>query len=121
MPQIRKRTPRTEMEFDLISYKLYPLLQEMTDEYDAPALKIDIVMTQYANICNRVIFEAGEVDFEVVLPSDSDARVREKFNAYLDSEKLDKIEEARMMIDESDAPANPITAPDAELENDPKK
>lgn len=119
--QIRKRTPRTEMESDLIGYKLYPLLQELIEEYDAPELQIDQVMTQFLYISTRVLFEAGEVDFDIALPTDSSVRVREKFNAYLDSEMLDKIEKARTLIDEFDAPANPITAPNPALEGDPKK
>lgn len=119
--QVRKRTPRTEMEFDVIASKMSDGLSAIAKDLDAQEFYIDRVMTQYARLSNRVIFAAGEVDFEIALPSDSPSQIQTKFEAYLDSDQLDVIEEALNLILEADMPANPITAPNAVLEGDLKK
>lgn len=109
--QIRKRTPRTEMEFDVIASKMGDHMRDIASELDAQEFYVDRVMTQFVRLSNRVVFEEGEVDFEIASPDDPPAVICGKFDRYLDSEHLDKIEEALTLILETDMPHDPVTAP----------
>lgn len=110
--QIKNRTPRTEMEYDIILSKMGELLTEIAKSLDAQEFWVDRTMTQYARLSSRVEFTEGEVDFSPVHAADSPAVIREKFESYLDSAALETVELALTMLLAHDAPSELATAPE---------
>lgn len=118
--QIKKRTPRTELEYDVILSKMGEILTEIAQTLNAQDYWVDRVMTQYARLSARVIFSENEVDFDLIDPTDSSNVIRAKFERYLDSEQIAVIEQALEAMISADLPTDLALAPEAPV-GDPKK
>ena len=81
-----------------------------------PVSAINTELSRLSYISARVEFEKGEIDFKVVLPTDTPEEAEEKFLAYLDTEKMGAVVHARDEIGKLDEPFYVEYAPDPPTE-----
>jgi len=112
--KILKRTPRTDLRYHGFMRKMGAILNQVAEENGVPKEAADDALEAFAWVSARVEFEVGEVDFELAQTSDTSEKIHDKFQKYLDTERMDQVTAARTGIRESDRPANPVTAPDGE-------
>lgn len=105
-----KRTPKTILAQRIIGTKALGIVKEVADKLGFPEREIDDELTLLAVLSTRVAFDDGELDFELLLPNDTDEQIAAKFIAYLDSSTLDNISQAWELLAGAD-----VTPEDAAL------
>lgn len=111
--EILKRTPRTEMIRNALISKFADLLPRLSKELETPEGVVDQALWPYMNLCVRVRFETDEVDFDLTGASDTAEQAAKKFVKYLNSDCIERIEEARERIRALDRPTDIAIAPEA--------
>lgn len=109
--QIKHRTPRTDMQYDSIIRKMAEILDEMIEREGVASNIADRHLTRFAELSCRIDANGDKLDFEFAAFTDEPAVIKDKFLAYLDSECVEWIDQARRAIFESDKPSDPVTAP----------
>lgn len=109
--KVLKRTPRTELAHKTILTRMSEVFEQVVEELGAPRHLVDEAMSQLALVSARVEFEKDEVDFQNVLPTDGAETVLSKWAKYLDTERIDRMEQALQMIRNADRPVEAATAP----------
>jgi hypothetical protein len=84
----------------------------LSDELGVPVGAINTGLSRFSHISARVEFDKGEVDFDIVLPKDTPDQAKEKFLAYVNTEHMGKVLEARDGLGRMDAPFYEAYAPD---------
>ena len=73
---------------------------------------LNIEMADFAKLSARVSFGKNEIDFELIDGNDTPETIEAKFEAYLDTECMDKILEAREALRIADSPSDIALAPE---------
>lgn len=109
--EIKRRTPRTDLQLNAILVKMGELLKPLAQEIGASEHRIDEALTSYARISVRVSFGKDELDFDLIQPGDSTEVIKGRFDAYLDTQCVETVEVALRALSEMDRPADQATAP----------
>lgn len=109
--EIKKRTPRTDLQLNAILVKMGELLEPLSLETGATKYSIDEALTAYARISVRASFGKDELDFELIQPGDSVEVIGARFDKYLDTQCVETVEAALKALFEMDRPADQATAP----------
>lgn len=109
--EIKKRTPRTDLQLSGILYKMGALTKPIVEELGSVEYLVDESLTAYARISARASFGKDEIDFDLIQPGDGEEQIRAKYEKYLDTQCMGSIEAALMAIYEMDRPVDPVTAP----------
>lgn len=109
--EIKKRTPRTDLQLNAILVKMGELLRPLAQEIGAAEHRVDEALTAYARISVRASFGKDELDFDLIQPGDSAEVIRDRFDRYLDTQCVEIVDAALMALSEMDRPADQATAP----------
>jgi hypothetical protein len=119
--KVRKRTPKTALAQRVIGAKALSLVKNLSEALGFPEKDIEEELVSFILVGTRVKFSKNEIDFELILPSDTQEDIERKFTAYLDSERYDSVTAAWDLIAEADAPTDEALAPTPPKESsDPK-
>lgn len=111
--KINKRTPRSEIFRESLLGKMSTFYKQMAVEIGGELYKVDQVLSELATLSSRVVFDAGEIDFDLCQPGDTAEDVRAKCNRYLDTQKVEVVETALRRIWEMDQPSEQATGPES--------
>jgi len=119
--KLNKRTPRNEIFRESLLGRMGTFYRELASEIGGELYKVDQVLSEFATLSSRVIFDPGEVDFDLCQPGDTAEDVRAKCNKFLDTQKIDIVETALRRVYELDQPSDPATGPEPLSEHAEKK
>jgi hypothetical protein len=114
--EILTYTPRLRLQYQSLLRKAIDWYEEVAGDLGVETVVISNAIGDFLQMSVRVSGLNGDVDFDFASPQDTPEAVREKFNAYLDTEQMDMVDKIFDDINTTDAPANPETAPTAPTE-----
>ena len=118
--EVSRRTPRSDMTFQQMLTRMGRFLDKLATEMALEPLILDEALTRYARLSTRVVFGEGEVDFALAQATDGEDTILSKFMGYLDTQCIERIDQALREIRETDRPADVALAPDAPPKDAPK-
>jgi hypothetical protein len=111
---IKPYTVRARAIWRAFAVRINSNLDALKENTGIPLEALDSAIVDYCMMSIRVD-GANDLDFEWLAIDDDYATIERKFLVYLDSAKLDLIDEMLRQMNAMDAPHDPDLAPDVEL------
>lgn len=109
--KILKRTPRTDMHLRSLARKCISLPTELAQQMGVEEKAVDEELYSFLRLSIRVQPDKDEFDFAFAQGADAAETIAEKFIRYLDTQCVDRVDEAWIEMGKIDAPSDPATAP----------
>lgn len=109
--KIVKRTPRTRLAQRAIGTKALGITKQLSEELGFIEEHIAEELAGLAVLSTGLSFDTGEIDFDLLQPTDTPEEMAQKFVAYIDTKCTGTIDQAWELIAGYEAPAESILAP----------